>query len=296
MGIPMNTLCVKCLINKHIDNAQNLGTQAQANAFVREILRLFSDQEQWNSSMMGKHINELYVRHYGLPYDRFQEEKRRSNEYVKERLPRIRQKVQNSEDPIYTALQYAIMGNYIDFSALGKNVSFDTLEQMLEEPEKFAVDKTVYRQFREELSRAETMLYITDNAGEIGFDMVLAEELQKCYVNLKITFCVRGKPALNDAMREDAAFMELPFPVIDNGNDVGGTELSLCNKKTRDAVSGAHVVLAKGMGNTETLYGCGYNIFYAFLVKCPRFMEFFKKPFMTTMFIREGQDQICGAM
>ena len=72
MGIPMNTLCVKCLINKHIDNAQNLGTQAQANAFVREILRLFSDQEQWNSSMMGKHINELYVRHYGLPYDRFQ--------------------------------------------------------------------------------------------------------------------------------------------------------------------------------------------------------------------------------
>jgi len=289
MGIPMNTLCVKCLINKHIDNAQSFGTQAQANAFVREILRLFSDQEQWNSSMMGKHINELYVRHYGLPYDRFQEEKRRSNEYVKERLPRIRQKVQNSEDPIYTALQYAIMGNYIDFSALGKNVSFDTLEQMLEEPEKFAVDKTVYRQFREELSRAETMLYITDNAGEIGFDMVLAEELQKCYVNLKITFCVRGKPTLNDAMREDAAFMELPFPVIDNGNDVGGTELSLCNNETRDAVSGAHVVLAKGMGNTETLYGCGYHIFYAFLVKCPRFMEFFKKPFMTTMFIREGQ-------
>jgi len=291
MGIPMNTLCVKCLINKHIDNAQSFGTQAQANAFVREILRLFSDQEQWNSSMMGKHINELYVRHYGLPYDRFQEEKRRSNEYVKERLPRIRQKVQNSEDPIYTALQYAIMGNYIDFSALGKNVSFDTLEQMLEEPEKFAVDKTVYRQFREELSRAETMLYITDNAGEIGFDMVLAEELQKCYVNLKITFCVRGKPTLNDAMREDAAFMELPFPVIDNGNDVGGTELSLCNNETRDAVSGAHVVLAKGMGNTETLYGCGYHIFYAFLVKCQRVVEFFNKPMMTPMLIRDPDYQ-----
>lgn len=296
MGIPMNTLCVKCLLNKHIDNARSLGTEEQANAFIGEILRLFSNQQQWNSSMMGSQINALYVRHYGLPHDRFQEEKKRSNEYVKARLPRIRQKVQKSEDPIYTALQYAILGNYIDFSALGKNVSFQALEQMLEEPEKFTVDRAVYRQFREELSHAENMLYITDNAGEIGFDMVLAEELQKCYVNLKITFCVRGKPALNDAMREDAAFMELPFPVIDNGNDVGGTELSLCNKQTRDAVSGARVVLAKGMGNTETLYGCGYNIFYAFLVKCPRFMEFFKKPFMTTMFIREGQDQICEAM
>lgn len=289
MGIPMNTLCVKCLLNKHIDNAQSLGTQEQANAFVGEILQLFSDQKQWNSSMMGRHINALYVRHYGLPQDRFVEEKRRSNEYVKARLPRIRQRVEKSEDPIYTALQYAIMGNYIDFSALGKNVSFDALEQMLEQPEKFAVDKAVYRQFREELSWAENMLYITDNAGEIGFDRVLAEELQKYYVNLKITFCVRGKPALNDAMREDAAFMELPFPVIDNGNDVGGTELSLCNQQTLDALAGADVVLAKGMGNTETLYGCGHNIFYAFLVKCPRFMEFFRKPFMTTMFIREGQ-------
>lgn len=296
MGIPMNTLCIKCLLNKHIDNARSLGTEEQANAFVGDIFRLFSNQQEWNSSMMGMHINELYVRHYGLPHDRFREEKKRSNEYVKERLPRIRQKVQKSEDPIYTALQYAIMGNYIDFSALGKNVSFDALEQMLEQPEKFELDRAVYLQFREELDRAEKMLYITDNAGEIGFDLLLAEELQKYYVNLKITFCVRGKPALNDAMREDAAFMELPFPIIDNGNGVGGTELSLCNQQTLDALSDAHVVLAKGMGNTETLYGCGHHIFYAFLVKCPRFMQFFQKPFMTTMFIREGQDQVCGAM
>lgn len=31
----------------------------------------------------------------------------------------------------------------------------------------------------------------------------------------------------------------------------------------------ADVILSKGQGNVETLYGCGYPIFYAFLVKCP---------------------------
>ena len=47
----------------------------------------------------------------------------------------------------------------------------------------------------------------------------------------------------------------------------------------------ADVILAKGMGNTETMFGCGYNVYYAFLVKCPRFVHLFGKPMMTPMFI-----------
>jgi uncharacterized protein with ATP-grasp and redox domains len=47
------------------------------------------------------------------------------------------------------------------------------------------------------------------------------------------------------------------------------------------------VILAKGMGNTESLYGCGYNVYYAFLVKCDRFIQFFEKPKLTPMFIRD---------
>ena len=48
------------------------------------------------------------------------------------------------------------------------------------------------------------------------------------------------------------------------------------------------VFLAKGMGNTETMLGCGYNVYYAFLVKCPRFVQIFEKPLFTPMFIHEG--------
>jgi len=47
------------------------------------------------------------------------------------------------------------------------------------------------------------------------------------------------------------------------------------------------VIIAKGMGNTETFYGCGYNIYYAFLVKCQRFVQQFGKPLMTPMLVRE---------
>ena len=49
----------------------------------------------------------------------------------------------------------------------------------------------------------------------------------------------------------------------------------------------ADVIIAKGQGNTETLYGCGYNIYYAFLVKCARFVQVFEKPMLTPMLVRE---------
>ena len=79
----------------------------------------------------------------------------------------------------------------------------------------------------------------------------------------------------------------VPFPVIDNGTRIGGTELSQISQEAKEAFESADVILAKGMGNNETLYGCGYNVYYAFLVKCKLFMERFEKPLMTPMLVAE---------
>ena len=133
-------------------------------------------------------------------------------------------------------------------------------------------------------------MYRTDNAGEIGFDRIFAEELARAFPQLEITFCVRGGPTANDATREDAAAMGLPFPVIDNGNLVPGTQLDLLSAEAKQAVETADVILAKGMANVETMLGCGYNIYYAFLVKCQRFVNLFGKPLMTPMLVGEYKE------
>ena len=49
----------------------------------------------------------------------------------------------------------------------------------------------------------------------------------------------------------------------------------------------ADVIISKGMANTETLYSSGYPIYYAFLVKCVRFVQQFGKPLLTPMLVRE---------
>ena len=288
MSIPMNSHCVDCLMGKHLSNARELGDDQQATAFAKAVMQLLIDADpQENSAVMGARINKLYGQFYDLPDDRFRTEKEASNRFVLERLDTIRSHVRNAQDPVLTGMQYAILGNYIDFSALGKTVSFEKLDEMLLHPEKFSFDMAVYDSLCRDLQQAKTFLYVTDNAGELGFDWVLAEVLQERYPGLSITFCVRGKPAHNDATREDYAFMGIPFPVIDSGSDIGGTDLAHVSDETISALENADVVLAKGMGNTETLYGCGYNVYYAMLIKCKRFQQVFDAPFMRAMLVKE---------
>ena len=288
MSIPTNSYCVECLLGKHAANARSLGDDETAYRFTKAVMRIILDAAPTDSSaVLGARINRLYTEFFGLPQDRFREEKEFSNRFVMERLDDIRAKTEQAEDPVLTGLQYAILGNYIDFSALGKNVSFEALEEMLKHPERFSFDLGVYESFCRDLENAKSMLYLTDNAGEIGFDWLLAEQLQKRYPQLTITFCVRGMPAHNDATREDCEFMGIPFSVIDNGSDIGGTDPASVNAETLAALEDSDVILSKGMGNTETLYGSGYNIYYAFLIKCKRLQQVFHAPFMTATFAKE---------
>ena len=131
------------------------------------------------------------------------------------------------------------------------------------------------------------LLYLTDNAGEIGFDRIFAQEIARAYPQLEITFCVRGGITLNDATREDAAAVGIPFPVIDNGNRIPGTQLDQLGSEAAEAIRQADVIIAKGMANVETMYGCGLPVYYAFLVKCQRFCQLFDKPMLTPMLVRE---------
>ena len=288
MSVSMDSYCIQCTLRRNIELVSTLGSGEKTTAFTRALMDLIlRTPADASSPSLGPGISDLLHDMYGIPLDRFREEKEQSNRFVLERLPAIRARAENTGDPILAGLQFAILGNYLDFSALQGQVDFGKLDEMLDSALEMELDETAYRAFRRDLERGKRLLYLTDNAGEIGFDRILAEEIQKAYPNLSITFCVRGAVTVNDATREDARAVGLPFPVIDNGNRVGGTDLNLLSDEARQALKEADVILAKGMGNTETMLGCGYNVYYAFLIKCPRFVERFERPMLTPMFLRE---------
>lgn len=288
MTIPINSLCVECLFRKRMKLARELGDEAQAMDMARSIMQQIMDAPaEMDSAWLGAICDRLFQEKYGIDLDRLKEEKDFSNRFVLERQAQIQSRIQSAEDPLYSALQFAVLGNYLDFSALQGEVSFDALEKMLDGAASLTLDRQTYRQFCQDLQKGKKLLYLTDNAGEIVFDRLMAQQLQKTYPHLEITFCVRGGAVSNDATRADAAAAGIAFPVIDSGNAIGGTVLRFAGQQLKTAMEEADVILAKGMGNTESLYGCGYNVYYAFLVKCERFIQFFDKPKLTPMFIRD---------
>ncbi|MBE6924445.1 MAG: DUF89 family protein [Ruminococcaceae bacterium] len=288
MSLGMDAQCMLCHFRRNVETARTLGNEETATAFARALMQVYLDTPAERATpYVGPAVNELYQRFYGLEPDRYRQEKEESNAFVMARLDAIRATAEKAADPVLAGLQLAILGNYIDFSALQGEVSFEKLDTMLDSAMDMELES--YPQLRQELSKAKKLLYLTDNAGEIGFDRICAEQIQKAFPDLQITFCVRGDYAQNDATREDALAVGVPFPVIDNGNDVAGTELSLLSDEAKSAMDAADVIISKGQGNAETLLGCGYNIYYAFLIKCPRFMERYNKPKLTPMLVRERE-------
>ena len=289
MAIPMNSVCAQCLMKRHVDAARPLGDDETATKFAKGLMEAFlSLPEGADSSQIGPAVTKLYADLYGLEGDRYREEKEASNAFAMERLPKIYAQIKKAKDPIYAALQLSILGNYLDFAALAGKVRFEDLEKMLGQAENYELSGPHYDRFLQELKTAKSFVLITDNAGEVVFDRVLAETIHRFYPEVNITFLVRGGPANNDALREDADIVGIPFPVEDSGLCVGGTPLHQISEKARILLQNADMILAKGMGNTESLYNCGLPVYYAFLVKCARFVQVFKRPHLTPMFVLDG--------
>lgn len=288
MSVALDSGCMECHLRRNLETARGLGTEEQATAFAKALMKLYlSAPEGASTPWLAPHTAELFRKMYGLDADRFRAEKEASNRFVLSRLDQIRRRAQAAPDPVYAGLQFAILGNYLDFSALQGEVSFEELDELLAQAEKLPLDPVVYRALCADLARGGKLLYLTDNAGEIGFDRVLADQIHRAYPRIAITFCVRGGPAVNDATRADAAAVGISFPVIDNGNRIPGTQIDQLGAEARRALDGADVILSKGQGNVETLRGCGRNIYYAFLIKCARFERLFGKPKFTPMLVRE---------
>lgn len=288
MSLPVDSYCIQCYLRRNADLVRPLGDEKKTTEFLKKIMQMYIDAPaEVPSPWFGPQVADLLHEMYGLEIDRFRQEKLDSNRFVLERMEEIRRRVEAAEDPLLAGLQFAILGNYLDFSALQGNVSYEKLDEMLNGARDIDVTGPVLDRFRADLKKGRKLLYLTDNAGEIGFDRVFAETIRKTFPQLEITFCVRGAVTQNDATREDAAAVGIPFPVIDNGNRVAGTQIELLSQPAREALEGADVILAKGMGNAETMLGCGFNVYYAFLIKCPRFVELFHKPMFTPMFIHD---------
>ncbi|MDY0195676.1 MAG: ARMT1-like domain-containing protein [Sulfurovaceae bacterium] len=165
---------------------------------------------------------------------------------------------------INDAIKMAVIGNVIDFGAQNQFGLSEMIQHHFEKD--FAIDD--FDVFEQELQKAKEIVIIGDNVGEHVFDKLLIETIKKHY-DLKVYYFVRTKPIINDVTPKEAKIMSGCADIIDTGIETPGFEIHKANAVSREIFGRADIVIAKGMGNFESLYQVAKRpIYYLFIVKC----------------------------
>ena len=284
-----STYCIECLTRRQAKLLHAQNDEEKAFACFKEMMQAMIDAPaNVAAPFVVEKFNRIFARYF-TDTDRYAQIKRDSNAFVLRQRDKARAAIAAAKDPVLMALRYARAGNYIDFGTLDGQVSDAQLTALLNGAHRDAVNPGEYAAFRADLDKAQRLLYLTDNDGEIVLDMLLIEALQKTYPHLELCVCVRGGPILNDATMEDAREIGLTelVRVIDSGAAMGGTQIGYVGEALTHELERADVILAKGQGNFETMWGCGLNVYYAFLCKCGWFTKLFRVPRLTGMFVNE---------
>ena len=257
--------CLPCFIRQAVDAARAFSAdEALREKIVREVLGWASEMDfSRPPALIGGRIHRR-LRELTGRTDPYREEKDLQNQMALRLLPRLEEEVAASADPVWTAARLAIAGNLIDLGVSGKFSEEDLLRDLhdaLDGP--FAGPREA---FLKEVEGAERILYLADNAGEIVFDGLLIDRLSP----ERVTLAVRGTPVLNDATLADAETAGLAGRVetVENGSDLPGTLLEECSEEFRRRFARADLILAKGQGNFETLFGRDANVVFLFKAKC----------------------------
>jgi hypothetical protein len=173
--------------------------------------------------------------------------------------------VNNSPDPMESAVKLAIDGNMLDLGIHGHSLE-TPLESTIHESLARPLLGSHLSEFKRRVDRSSRILYLCDNAGEIVFDKLLIKRLPM----ENVTCVVRGAPVINDATMEDAKHVDLPemVRVVDNGSDAPGCVIRECSSQFRELFASADLIISKGQGNFETISGEGKTVAYLLTAKC----------------------------
>ena len=284
----LTSMCISCLTKGHMDNFPENISEDQQILFKQGVLKIIGNaKENESAPMIVNKIDQLRIEMFGQKTD-YTEIKHYFNEYVMKKQSRIEKEVSEADDQLLRAMQYSMTGNYIDFGAM-QNVSEEKFEELLANAKNISLDEAEYQNLKKNLESAKRLVFLHDNCGEVVFDHVLIKTLKNLYPNLHITSMVRGVPVLNDATIDDAKQIGLTdtVEVIGNGSTIAGTCLEDLSKEALEVVQNADIIISKGQGNFETLYGCGLNVYYLFMCKCTLFANRFHKKLYEGMLIND---------
>lgn len=288
-----NAKCMSCLLEIQENKIDALKDEDKKRRFMHDCVKvLYEKGMESNVAVLNMELEQLYLQYYG-DFHNYYNLKSKYNQYMLKKEEQIKDEIRRSDDPLKASIYFCCAGNYIDFGVHGK-IDDSILEKLLKKAKEEVINENEINSFKRELSHAKSLVYITDNCGEIVMDKILIEIIKQLYQGIHITIMVRGEDIINDATIVDAKEVGLDkkAAIVDNGLPIGGISLENLPEQSKSLLDEADIIISKGMGNFESLYGEGYQPYYMFLCKCDLFVKRFGLKMYEAVFAREDRINI----
>jgi uncharacterized protein with ATP-grasp and redox domains len=271
--------CADCLMSLAKDvvtlaASENSGLVGKAEQIARNILEDAGNNESSSPQIANQILREIkQITGIDDPYENFKARE----------MAQARKIFSHIEDLVAAGLRsratLAALGNSLDFF---KNPA----EALADIPDLVQNGISFYFDHIDPLqvylsTRPKIVVYLTDNAGEIYFDIPLYEYLKShCQ---RIYLVVKGGPSFNDLTRVELQSQKLigRFDIVtDTGTDGAGIDWDNVSGEFLNLLASADLVISKGMANFETLYPRRISApsFYLFKVKCEPIQNYIQAP------------------
>jgi len=245
----MASTCYSCILDRaNFECDLVFETDGEKTKAVEELLEFMACHKGGVPALVGTEREVIIKRQSGNP-DPYRDLKSEENSLARSLLPVARQFYKDSENKLEALVRIVAAANSMEFGVKGHDFNNSTFGHIFGDTLKENLQGDI-GDVKRLLSSFDNVLYLTDNAGEVIFDLFMVEKLKD--MGKRVVMASKSEPVLNDVTAEELRSMT-DNEVITTGPVVGTTMENISHGALSLLSSEDWLVISKGMGNYETL-------------------------------------------
>ncbi len=245
----MASNCYPCILERaKFESDLVFSSDGEKKAAVEELLDYMACNKGGVPALVGTE-REMIIKRRSGRYDPYQGLKEESNRVARDLLPAARKFYEETANKIEALVRIAAAANSMEFGVKGHDFDNSTFQRAFAATlhENLAGDLT---EVEKRLNSFTNIFYLTDNSGEVVFDLFVIEKLKE--MGKAVVIGSKAKPVLNDVTAMELRDMT-DIDVVPTGEVVGTALEHLEPEASLLLHNPDYLVLSKGMGNFETI-------------------------------------------
>ena len=245
----MASNCYPCILDRaKFECDLVFSREEEKKAAIEELLDYMACHKGGVPALVGTQREVIIKRRSGSsdPYQNLKEE---SNHVARDLLPMADEFFEKADDRIEALIRIAAAANSMEFGVKGHDFDNSTFGRVFADTlrEKLQADMV---ELKRRLQVFSNIFYLTDNCGEVVFDLFVIGKLKA--MGKRVVIGSKSEPVLNDVTVNELKAMT-DVEVIPTGDVVGTAIDHLSPEASTLLFDPDWLVLSKGMGNFETM-------------------------------------------